>query len=84
MNYLQTPDNCLEDSSRSPVWGLRAIRYSHGNGKSTDKWSLTCFEMYPKKFDSNYLWFCSNLPVIFAIFLKSSLLSNNFYGLFCL
>ena len=46
---------------------------SHANWKSTDKWSLTCFKYILKFLRSNYLKFCSNLPVKFAIFLKSSL-----------
>ena len=33
---------------------------------------------------SNYLQFCSNLPVTFAIFLESSVLFNSSYCLFCI
>ena len=55
-----------------------------GKWKSVDKWLLTCSKIILKISYSNYLWFCSNLFVKFAIFLKSSLLFNNFYSLFCL
>ena len=51
--------------------------------KSTNKWSHMCFKNIVKISHSKYLQFCSNLPVKFAIFLKSSLLINSFYCLFC-
>ena len=43
------------------------------------KWSLTCSKCILEISHSNYLQFCSNLPVRFAIFLRSSLLFNNSY-----
>ena len=58
--------------------------YSHANWKNTDKWSLTCFKNILKISHSNYASFCSNLPMKFAIFFKSSLLFNSFYCLFLL
>ena len=51
--------------------------------KKNDKWSPTCFKSILKISDSNYLQFCSNLPVKIGIFLKSSLLFNSFYCIFC-
>ena len=59
-----------------------AWRYIHANWKNTDKWSLTCFKSILKNSHSNYLETCSNLPVTFTFFLKSSLLLNSFYCLF--
>ena len=44
---------------------------------------FTCFKIIHKLSHSNYLKFCSNLPVKFAIFLKNSLLFSSFYCLFC-
>ena len=58
-------------------------KYSHANWKNT-KWSLTCFKNILKYLHSNYLQFCCNLNVEFAIFLKISLVFNSFYCLFCL
>ena len=52
--------------------------------KNTDKPSVTCFKRILKISRSNYLLFCSNLTVKFSIFLKSGLLFNSFYCLFCL
>ena len=50
-----------------------------------ERWlSLTFFKSILKILYSNYLSFCSNLPVKVAIFLKSSLLFTSFYCLFCL
>ena len=43
-----------------------------------------CFKSILKTSHSNYLLFYSSLPVKFAIFLKSSLLFNSSYCLFCL
>ena len=43
-----------------------------------------CFKSILKILHSNYLQFCSNLPAKFATSLKSSLLFNSFYCLFCL
>ena len=57
-------------------------RYSHANWKSSSKWSLKCFKRILKSLHSNDLLFFSNLSVKFAIFWKSSLLSNSFYCLF--
>ena len=45
-------------------------RDSHVNWKSTDKCSFTCLKSVLKILHSNYLQFCSNLPVKFAVFLK--------------
>ena len=45
--------------------------------KSTNKWSLTCFESILKILHSNYFQFFSDLPVKFAIFLKCRLLFNS-------
>ena len=45
---------------------------------------LRVSEVSKKNSHSNYMWFCSNLSVKFVILLKSSLLFNNFYCLFCL
>ena len=56
----------------------------HANWKSTNKWTLMCFKNILKISHSNYLKFCTNLPVKLAVFLKSSLLFNSFYCLFCL
>ena len=52
-------------------------RYSH-------KWLHKCFKIILKILHSNYLWFYSNVPMKLAIFLKGSLLFNNYYGIFCL
>ena len=54
----------------SNVW----IKGTVINWKSTDKWSLTYFKSILKISHSNYLTFCSNLPVKLPIFLKSGLL----------
>ena len=52
-------------------------RYRHLNWKNTDKWLITCFKSNLKIFHSNYLKFCSNLPVKF-ISLKRCLLFYQF------
>ena len=41
-----------------------------------------CFKSILKISHSNYLSYCSNLPLKFAIFLKSSLLFNSFHCVF--
>ena len=43
-----------------------------------------CFKNMLKISHWNYLWFCSNLTVKFAIFSKSSLRFNCFHCIFCL
>ena len=61
-----------------------AERYNHKNWKSTNKKSLNYLWSFLNILHSNYLYFCSNWPLNFAIFLKGSLLLNNFYCLSCL
>ena len=74
-----------------PLWRLKtrinwhaAVLKVQSIYRESDKCSLTCFESILKISLSNYLWFCSNLTMKFAIFLKSSLYFKSFYCLFCL
>ena len=66
------------------LYSIKGTGYSRESWKSTDKWSLICFKTILKILHFNYLQYCNNLPVKFVIFLKSSLLFNSFYCLFCL
>ena len=62
---------------------LKPLRCNYGNRKSTGKLSLTCFKsiLINSVFQ---LFIISQLPVKFAVFLKSVVLSNSFYSLFFL
>ena len=44
--------------------------------------ALTCFKSILKISHFNYLYFCSNLSMKFAIFLKSNVTFNSFYCLY--
>ena len=59
-----------------------SLKGSQANWKSTGRWSLSCFKSLLKILYSNYLKFCSNLPVKLSIFVKSNLRVNSFYCLF--